>query len=111
MNQMQNTLSQNASAFVTALLNKQKNGSGAIPDAETVIQQAAHTYEDTINKVVNAQGNGNELATAMTAQLKKSGWLSLGAWYQTFATANQKSVMQWHSNPWSAVRHRLAILV
>ncbi|MGC6233595.1 DotA/TraY family protein, partial [Hafnia paralvei] len=90
MNQMQNTLSQNASAFVTALLNKQKNGSGAIPDAETAIQQAAHTYEDTINKVVNAQGNGNELATAMTAQLKKSGWLSLGAWYQTFATANQK---------------------
>ena len=80
MNQMQNTLSQNASAFVTALLNKQKNGSGTIPDAETAIQQAAHTYEDTINKVVNAQGNGNELATAMTAQLKKSGWLSLGAW-------------------------------
>lgn len=90
MNQMQNTLSQNASAFVTALLNKQKNGSGTIPDAETAIQQAAHTYEDTINKVVNSQGNGNELATAMTAQLKKSGWLSLGAWYQTFATANQK---------------------
>ncbi|MDN6089277.1 MAG: DotA/TraY family protein, partial [Enterobacterales bacterium] len=55
MNQMQNTLSQNASAFVTALLNKQKNGSGAIPDAEKAIKQAAHTYEDTINKVVNAQ--------------------------------------------------------
>ncbi|EJT7385689.1 DotA/TraY family protein [Salmonella enterica] len=90
MNQMQNTLSQNASAFVTALLNKQKNGSGNLPDAETAIQQAARTYEDSINAVVNAQGNGDELATAMTTELKRSGWLSLGAWYQTFATANQK---------------------
>ncbi len=90
MNQMQNTLSQNASAFVTALLNKQKNGSGTVPDAETAIQQAARTYEDSINAVVNAQGKGDELATAMTTELKRSGWLSLGAWYQTFATANQK---------------------
>ncbi|EAT7291032.1 DotA/TraY family protein [Salmonella enterica] len=90
MNQMQNTLSQNASAFVTALLNKQKNGSGTVPDAETAIQQAARTYEDSINAVVNAQGKGDELAAVMTAELKRSGWLSLGAWYQTFATANQK---------------------
>lgn len=90
INQMQNTLSQNASAFVTALLNKQKNGSGTIPDAETAIQQAARIYEDSINAVVNAQGNGDELANAMTTELKRSGWLSLGVWYQTFATANQK---------------------
>lgn len=90
MNQMQNTLSKDASAFVTALLNKQKNGSGTLPDAETAIQKAARTYEDTINKVANAQGKGDELATAMTEQLKQRGWLSLGAWYQTFATANQK---------------------
>ncbi|ELF1294015.1 DotA/TraY family protein [Salmonella enterica] len=90
MNQMQNTLNQNASSFVTALLNKQKNGGGTLPDAETAIQQAARTYEDSINVVVNAQGNGDELATAMTTELKRSGWLSLGAWYQTFATANQK---------------------
>lgn len=27
----------------------------------------------------------------MTADLKKKGWLALGAWYQTFATANQKA--------------------
>lgn len=90
MNQMQNTLNQNASSFVTALLNKQKNGGGTLPDAETAIQQAARTYEDSINAIVNAQGNGDELATAMTTELKRSGWLSLGAWYQTFATANQK---------------------
>ncbi|WP_366539122.1 DotA/TraY family protein [Salmonella enterica] len=90
MNQMQNTLNQNASSFVTALLNKQKNGGGTLPDAETAIQQAARAYEDSINAVVNAQGKGDELANAMTTELKRSGWLSLGAWYQTFATANQK---------------------
>lgn len=90
MTQMQNTLSQSASAFVKALLNRQKTGSGTLPDAETAIQQAAHTYENAINKVVNSQGKGNELATAMTEQLKQRGWLALGAWYQTFATANQK---------------------
>lgn len=90
MNQMQNTLSKDASAFVTALLNRQKNGSGTLPDAETAIQKAARTYEDTINKVANVQGKGDELATAMTEQLKQRGWLALGAWYQTFATANQK---------------------
>ncbi|EDW9103532.1 DotA/TraY family protein [Salmonella enterica] len=90
MNQMQNTLSKDASAFVTALLNKQKTGNGTLPDAETAIQKAARTYEDTINKVANAQGKGDELATAMTEQLKQRGWLALGAWYQTFATANQK---------------------
>ncbi|EGV6906942.1 conjugal transfer protein [Salmonella enterica] len=90
MNQMQNTLSKDASTFVTALLNRQKNGSGTLPDAETAIQKAARTYEDTINKVANAQGKGDELATAMTEQLKQRGWIALGAWYQTFATANQK---------------------
>lgn len=90
MNQMQNTLNQAASGFVTALLNKQKTGSGTLPDAETAIQQAAAAYEERINQVVNGRGNQQALASAMTAQIKKQGWLSLGAWYQTFATANQK---------------------
>ncbi|MEN3262422.1 DotA/TraY family protein [Sodalis endosymbiont of Spalangia cameroni] len=90
MNQMQNTLNQAASGFVTALLNKQKTGSGTLPDAETAIQQAAAAYEERINQVVNGLGNQQALASAMTAQIKKQGWLSLGAWYQTFATANQK---------------------
>lgn len=90
MNQMQNTLNQAASGFVAALLNKQKTGSGTLPDAEMAIQQAAAAYEERINQVVNGLGNQQALASAMTAQIKKQGWLSLGAWYQTFATANQK---------------------
>ncbi|MBS0057717.1 DotA/TraY family protein [Yersinia sp. Marseille-Q3913] len=90
MNEMQNTLSQSASQFVTSLVNKQINGSGSLPDAETDIQKAARAYEDRINQALNAQGQADQLASVLTAQLKKNGWLALGSWYQTFATANNK---------------------
>lgn len=90
LNQMQNDLNQAASRFVTALINKQQTGSGELPDAETDIQNAARAFEDRVNQAVQAQDNGNKLTSAMTEQLKKYGWLSLGSWYQTFATANQK---------------------
>ncbi|WP_248424150.1 DotA/TraY family protein, partial [Escherichia coli] len=53
-------------------------------------QNAARAFEDRVNQAVQAQDNGNKLTGAMTEQLKKYGWLSLGSWYQTFATANQK---------------------
>ncbi|HAL7308343.1 TPA: DotA/TraY family protein [Escherichia coli] len=90
LNQMQNDLNQAASRFVTALINRQQTGSGELPDAETDIQNAARAFEDRVNQAVQAQDNGNKLTGAMTEQLKKYGWLSLGSWYQTFATANQK---------------------
>ncbi|EFO1599827.1 conjugal transfer protein [Escherichia coli] len=90
LNQMQNDLNQAASRFVTALINRQQTGSGELPDTETDIQNAARAFEDRVNQAVQAQDNGNKLTSAMTEQLKKYGWLSLGSWYQTFATANQK---------------------
>ncbi|MQL50067.1 MULTISPECIES: DotA/TraY family protein [Photorhabdus] len=90
MNEMQNNLSQAASEFVTALLNKKMNGSGTLPDAETSIQKAAQAYEDRINQALKSQGQSNELASVLSSQLKKNGWLALGSWYQTFATANNK---------------------
>ena len=90
LNQMQNDLNQAASRFVTALINRQQTGSGELPDAETDIQNAARAFEDRVNQAVQAQDNGNKLTSTMTEQLKKYGWLSLGSWYQTFATANQK---------------------
>ncbi|EPA9931209.1 DotA/TraY family protein [Escherichia coli] len=90
LNQMQNDLNQAASRFVAALINRQQTGSGELPDAETDIQNAARAFEDRVNQAVQAQDNGNKLTSAMTEQLKKYGWLSLGSWYQTFATANQK---------------------
>ncbi|MBC8950087.1 DotA/TraY family protein [Xenorhabdus sp. TS4] len=90
MNEMQNNLSQSASEFVTALLNKKMNGSGTLPDAETSIQKAAQAYEDRINQTLRTQGQSDELASVLSAQLRKNGWLALGSWYQTFATANNK---------------------
>lgn len=90
MNEMQNTLSQSAAAFVNALVNKQTTGSGTLPDAETDIQKAARAYEDRINQALHAQGQSDQLVSVLSAQLKKYGWLSLGSWYQTFATANNK---------------------
>ncbi|EKS6645682.1 DotA/TraY family protein [Enterobacter hormaechei] len=90
MNEMQNTLSQSASRFVSALVSKQDTGSGSLPDAETDIQRAARAYEDRINQTLKAQGQDSQLVAVLSAQLKKYGWLSLGSWYQTFATANNK---------------------
>jgi len=90
MNEMQNTLSQSASRFVSALVNRQESGSGTLPDAETDIQNAARAYEDRIIQTLKAQGQDSQLVAVLSAQLKKYGWLSLGSWYQTFATANNK---------------------
>ncbi|MCT4709253.1 DotA/TraY family protein [Enterobacteriaceae bacterium H11S18] len=87
---MQNSLNDDAGAFVNATITRQQTGSGKIPDAETAIQSAARVYEDSINQAVKNQGNGDTLASTMTAQIKKNGWLALGAWYQTIATANTK---------------------
>ncbi|WP_426575588.1 DotA/TraY family protein (plasmid) [Xenorhabdus stockiae] len=90
MNEMQNALSQAAFEFVTAFVNKQVNGSGILPDAEAHIQKAARTYENRINQALISQGKSNELVSVLSSQLKKNGWLALGSWYQTFATANNK---------------------
>lgn len=90
MNEMQNNLSTAAAQFVTALVNKQNSGAGALPDAEADIQRAAKAYENRINQTLSAQGQTSELADVLAAQLKRSGWLALGSWYQTFATANNK---------------------
>ncbi|MFO6428291.1 hypothetical protein ACLBOM_37295 [Escherichia coli] len=79
LNQMQNDSNQAASRFVTALINRQQTGSGELPDAETDIQNAARAFEDRVNQAVQAQDNGNKLTSAMTEQLKKYGWLSLGS--------------------------------
>ncbi|WP_449631961.1 DotA/TraY family protein [Rahnella aceris] len=90
MNEMQNSLSQAASLFVSTLINKQVSGNGTLPDAETDIQKAAAAYENRINQALKAQGQSDDLASVLSAQMKKNGWLALGSWYQTFATANNK---------------------
>lgn len=89
--QMNTTLSQSASGVVSAFLARQYDSSAVIPDVEATIQQAARSYEDTISGAAAAINDENSIRGELNNYLKQSGWLSLGAWYRSFATANQKA--------------------
>ena len=79
-----------ASEFLTGFINRRVNGTGTIPDIETRIQRAAGTYEQTVQRALPAQGEQNGMQDALRNYLDTYGWAALGAWYQTFATANQR---------------------
>ncbi|MEB7891727.1 DotA/TraY family protein [Hafnia alvei] len=87
---MNSTLSQSAENFVIAWRSYQDGGQVRLPDAEGEIQQAARQYEDTITAATASVNNEGEIRSELSNYLKQSGWISLGAWYQSFATANQK---------------------
>ncbi|TQI77299.1 conjugal transfer/type IV secretion protein DotA/TraY [Serratia fonticola] len=87
---MNSTLSQSAENFVSAWRSYQDGGQGRLPDAEAEIQQAARQYEDTITAAAASVDNEGTIRSELANYLKKNGWISLGAWYQSFATANQK---------------------
>jgi conjugal transfer/type IV secretion protein DotA/TraY len=89
-NTLRQTLSNDAANFVQAYVSRQNGSTAALPDAETDIQNAASAYEDTVNQAIQGMSNSDTLQSQVSAQLKKYGWISLGAWYQTFATANTK---------------------
>ncbi|WP_183046773.1 DotA/TraY family protein [Salmonella enterica] len=91
LTKMEDDLVKKAAAYVEAYREKQAGGSGTLPDAETSIQNAAQDYETAVNVAVTQENNSQTLQTAITGQLKTYGWLSLGAWYQTLATANTKT--------------------
>lgn len=79
-----------ASEFLAGFINRRVNGTGTIPDIETRIQRAASTYEQTVQRVLPAQGEQNGMQDTLRNYLDTYGWAALGAWYQTFATANQR---------------------
>lgn len=87
---MNSSLSQSAEGFVSAWRSYQDGGQGKLPDAEAEIQQAARQYEDTITTATASVNNEGAIRGELANYLKQSGWISLGAWYQSFATANQK---------------------
>jgi len=89
--QMNTTLSQSASEVVSAYLARQYDSRAVFPDVETTIQQAARSYEDAISSAAAAINDENSIRGELNNYLKQSGWLSLGAWYRSFATANQKA--------------------
>lgn len=88
---MLTTLDTAASSFVGSYREHQSNDSATIPDSETVIQNAARAYEDKVNASVQALNNQDTIQSQVSTQLHKYGWISLGAWYQTFATINNKT--------------------
>ncbi|MBU9819649.1 DotA/TraY family protein [Rahnella sp. BCC 1045] len=88
---MQTTLDAAAQAFVTTYLSRRDQDTGTFVDAETIIQGAAAAYETSVNYALTQLNNNDTLQTQLTSQLKAYGWLSLGAWYHTFATANSKT--------------------
>lgn len=87
---MNSSLSQSAEGFVSAWRSYQDGGQGKLPDAEAEIQQAARQYEDAITAATASVNNEGAIRGELANYLKQSGWISLGAWYQSFATANQK---------------------
>lgn len=91
LTKMEDNLVKRAAEYVEAYRQKQAGNGGTLPDAETIIQNAAQDYETTVNAAVTQENNSQTLQTAITGQLTTYGWLSLGAWYQTLATANTKT--------------------
>lgn len=88
---MQSTLDVAAQAYVDAYLSRRDQDTGTMADAETLIQNAAAAYETMVNNALNQLNYQDSLQSQLTSQLKTYGWLSLGAWYNTFATANSKT--------------------
>ncbi|ACQ68900.1 DotA/TraY family protein [Candidatus Williamhamiltonella defendens] len=91
LNRMQNQLSKAAYEFVQQFKKKLDTGTGKIEDVESQIQKAAREYEDHIRQEVRAMNHETQLQDVVAAQLRQYGWLALGSWYQTFATANNKT--------------------
>lgn len=91
LTKMEDDLVKKASVYVQAYREKQAGNGGILPDAETSIQNAAQTYETSINTAITQENNSDDLQKVITGQLVTEGWLALGAWYQTLATANTKT--------------------
>lgn len=90
MDNMIRDMDSTANEFVTTFLEKRNTGNGTLPDIETRIQRAADDYERAVQKALPADNNEQSRKKDLKSYLTTYGWVALGAWYQTFATANQR---------------------
>lgn len=90
MDNMISDMDNAASEFVTTFLEKRNSGNGTLPDIETRIQKAADEYERAVQKSLPIDNGEQSRKEALKSYLTTYGWVTLGAWYQTFATANQR---------------------
>lgn len=87
---MNATLSAAAQNYVSAYRSYQEGSGSKLPDSEKIVYQAAQEYENTINRAISGINDENKIRSEMNDYIKKNGWIVLGAWYQSFATANNK---------------------
>lgn len=90
MDNMISDMDNAASEFVTTFLEKRNSGNGTLPDIETRIQRAADEYERAVQKSLPIDNGEQSRKEALKSYITTYGWVTLGAWYQTFATANQR---------------------
>ncbi|ELQ8240958.1 DotA/TraY family protein [Escherichia coli] len=90
MDNMISDMDNAASEFVTTFLEKRNSDNGTLPDIETRIQRAADEYERAVQKSLPIDNGEQSRKEALKSYLTTYGWVTLGAWYQTFATANQR---------------------
>lgn len=90
MDTMIETLDDTAGQFVEGFLEKRTNDSGTFQDIESQIQRAANEYEKKVQSALPAQQEQRGIQEALRQYMETYGWASLGAWYQTFGTANQR---------------------
>ncbi|MFL9903325.1 DotA/TraY family protein [Paraburkholderia fungorum] len=83
---MQSTLSSAAQAYVLAV-----NGGQQPTDPQTTINQAAQTYQNSIQAAISSASSAiSGLTNMIQSNLTRDGWIMLGAWYQSFAQANSQ---------------------
>jgi len=91
---MQSSLSQFAQQFVSTTLSETKP-----PDVQIAIQNASKKYESQIKAAIEgSRGQIDALASKFESELKRDGWLMMGAWYQTFANANSQFTKVVHAS-------------
>ncbi len=84
------TMDSAAKTFLKTFIERRDNNTGTFEDVESIIQSAASSYESTVQQAINNVNGENTIQEALTEYLDTQGWITLGAWYQTFATANQR---------------------
>lgn len=77
-----------AEQFNNAYMQKMRTGDGELPDVEISIQNAARKYQQTVQSAANSASGDNQMLDQMVADIRTNGWLYLGVYYHTMATAN-----------------------
>lgn len=93
LSNMQSKLYTDSDNFVQAIIDRQNGSNAKLPNSQSIIENAAHEYENTIaSKLQSSTDNEslNSLTKSISDSIKTNGWAGLGAWYQTFAVANNQ---------------------